>query len=50
MRVLVTFASRHSATAGTAEALAAVLTLEGYYRDWDEVRRWAEEIADALAS
>lgn len=29
MRVLVTFASRHSATAGIAEALASVLTEEG---------------------
>ena len=45
--VLVAFASRHGATRGVAERIAA--RLRGDDRDWTAVDAWADGIAEALA-
>ena len=58
MRVLVAAASKHVVFAGKLDKgrlgfaekaiVVALRAPEGDYRDWDEIHRWASDIADVL--
>jgi menaquinone-dependent protoporphyrinogen IX oxidase len=48
LTVLVSAASRHGATAEIAEAMM-FRGLNGDFRDWADIRQWAEGIAQQLA-
>ena len=49
-RVFAGRLERKNLSVAQRAALMAFRGLEGDFRDWDEIRGWASEIADALAS